>query len=82
MTVGEGRCGVYVGCVVCGVLCVVCGGIYGIYNIPVPGFRNAILEFSHSDHAQSPGNPELVTISHPVHRWSPIPRLFLKVGYI
>ena len=55
---------------------------YGIYNIPVPGFRSAILEFKHSEHAPSPGNPALVTIGRPVHRWSHIPRLFLRVGCI
>jgi hypothetical protein len=53
---------------------------YGIHNIPVAGFRSAILEFTHSDHAQSPGITSLVTIGHPIHRWTPIPRLLLRVG--
>jgi hypothetical protein len=41
---------------------------YGIHNIPMAGFCSAILEFNHSDHAQSPGIPSLVTIGHPIHR--------------
>ena len=53
----------------------------GIHNIPVAGFRSAILEFTHSDHAQSPGIPSLVTIGYPIYQWSPIPRLLLRVGH-
>jgi hypothetical protein len=54
--------------------------LYGIYGIPVTGFRSAILEFNHS--AQSSDNPELVTVCSPVSRYSSMPRLFLRVGVL